>query len=105
MREDDSLFPHEPDHIVSLKHRGPTHEDNLAWACLVCNRFKGSDLASIDLESGLIVRLFSPRTDIWSEHFRLQNGVIVPLTAIGRVTEYLLRLNLPESVELRKSYS
>ena len=45
--EDDAFFPHEPDHIIAVKHRGKTTESNLAWACFVCNRAKGSDLASV----------------------------------------------------------
>ena len=63
---------------------------------------KGSDIASIDLVTGQMVGLFNPRTQRWSEHFRLQeDGRIVPLTAVGRVTETLLRLNLPDRLEVR----
>ncbi len=105
LHADDAMLPHEPDHIVALKHRGRTHEDNLAWACFLCNRFKGSDLASIDVETGQVVRLFNPRTDDWSTHFRLQDGRIIPLTPVARVTEYLLQFNLPENVAFRKSLS
>ena len=60
---DDTLLPHEPDHVISIKHGGPTEETNLAWACFLCNRFKGSDIASIDPNSGQVVRLFHPRGD------------------------------------------
>jgi hypothetical protein len=85
-----------------MKHRGESHEGNLAWTCFYCNRHKGSDLASIDIETGRIVRLFNPRTDRWSRHFRLDGGVIVPLTARGRVTERLLQLNRSEYVQRRE---
>jgi hypothetical protein len=100
---DHAMLPHEPDHIIALKHGGRTHEANLAWACFLCNRFKGSDLASIDIETGQVVRLFNPRADDWSMHFRLQDGRIDPLTPIGRVTEYLLQFNRPENVALRSA--
>ena len=100
--EDDCAYPHEVDHIISRKHRGETQEDNLAWACFVCNRLKGSDIASIDLETGKLARLFHPRNDHWNKHFRLEGAQIVPLTNIGRVTEHLLQLNHPDNVRLRK---
>jgi 5-methylcytosine-specific restriction endonuclease McrA len=48
IHQDDAFLPHEPDHIIAVKHRGETIEGNLAWTCYVCNRAKGSDLASID---------------------------------------------------------
>ena len=37
-----------------------------------------------------------------AEHFRLEDGQIVPLTPIGRVTEYLLQFNQPQSVQERR---
>jgi 5-methylcytosine-specific restriction endonuclease McrA len=104
IHEDDVLLPHEPDHIIATKHRGTTDDGNLAWTCFVCNRGKGSDLSSIDIETGKLIPLFNPRTDRWSEHFRLdRDGRIVPLTDVGRVTEYLLKFNRPEHVELRRT--
>ena len=102
IHEEDAHFGHQLDHVIAQKHRGPTHEDNLAWACYLCNLLKGSDIASVDIESGQIVRLFNPRLDQWAEHFRLEDGRIVPLTAIGRVTEYLLQFNQPQSVQERR---
>lgn len=100
--EDFSFFPFEPDHIIALKHGGPTELANLACSCLECNRLKGTDLASIDPETGLIVRLFHPRQDLWSEHFELRGDIIIPRTAIGRVTEFLLQLNRPQVVSVRR---
>lgn len=47
LAEDDAYFPHESDHIISLKHRGLSVRENLAWSCFDCNRFKGSDIASL----------------------------------------------------------
>jgi hypothetical protein len=101
LHKEDAILSHEPDHIVASKHRGKTHEDNLAWTCFACNRHKGSDLASINYETGRVVRLFNPRTDKWARHFRLEGALIVPMTPKGRVTEYLLQLNNAERVERR----
>lgn len=34
LHEDDAWVPHEPDHIVAIKHRGRTDEANLAFSTL-----------------------------------------------------------------------
>jgi 5-methylcytosine-specific restriction endonuclease McrA len=38
-------FPHQVDHIVSRKHGGESTSDNLAYACVIYNRYKGTDIA------------------------------------------------------------
>jgi hypothetical protein len=96
-----ALAAHEIDHVIAEKHGGLTEAGNLALACALCNGFKGSDLASIDPDSGSIVPLFNPRRERWTEHFRLENGRIEPLTASGRATVRLLQLNHPDRVEER----
>ena len=102
IHEEDCFLPHEPDHIIAVKHGGETREENLAWTCFVCNRAKGSDIASIDGDSGDIVRLFSPRRDGWNENSEVApDGQIRALTSIARATINLLRINRAEQVELR----
>lgn len=99
LHEDHTYFTHEIDHIYAEKHGGDTVETNLCLACADCNRHKGSDLCSLDPQTGAVAALFHPRRDVWSEHFRLEdNGVIAPLTATGRVTERVLRFNRLELV-------
>jgi HNH endonuclease len=98
--ERDAAFPHEVDHIISRQHGGETTADNLAYACLVCNRYKGSNVASIS-RSGNLVALFNPRMDKWSHHFRLNGAFIEPLDLVGEVTARLLRLNTPERLMRR----
>ena len=102
IHEDDSHFPHQPDHVVAQKHRGPTHEDNLAWACYLCNLLKGSDIASVDIESGRSLSPFQPAIGQWADHFRLRRMAVVPLTPIGRVTEYLLQFIHTQAVQDRR---
>ena len=46
IREQDAGFSHQIDHIVSRKHGGPSTLENLASACVLCNRYKGPDIAS-----------------------------------------------------------
>ena len=99
---DDVLLPHEPDHIIATKHGGETVAENLALARFVCNRHKGTDLASVDPDSGSIERLFHPRRHRWDEHFRLDDSRIMPLTSVGRTTSFLLKFNLSRSVAARK---
>ena len=105
LAQDDAYFSHEPDHIIAEKHGGETAFENLAWACFDCNRFKGSDIASRDPRSGELVPLYNPRTDSWDEHFEVDGGAIRALTATGRATERLLKLNLPKRVEVREALS
>ena len=100
--EEQAFFAHEPDHIIATKHGGKTNAENLALACFDCNRFKGSDVASIDPLRGELTPLFNPRTQKWDEHFTIEGGRIVPRTAVGRVTELVLKLNLPSRVEVRE---
>ena len=95
------FFPREPDHIIAEKHGGATTAENLALSCFDCNRFKGSDIASLDPISGSLVPLFNPRSDDWEEHFQIEGGNICALTAVGRATVRLLKLNLPVRVEIR----
>lgn len=87
---------HEIDHIIAQKHGGPTDADNLALSCALCNKHKGSDLVSLDPETGLTVPLYHPRRDHWTDHFQVHAGQVVPLTPTGRVTVHLLQLNHPD---------
>jgi hypothetical protein len=90
------------DHIIAEKHGGITAAENLALACAVCNFRKGSDLASVDEQTGLIAPLFHPRRNRWSDHFQLVGGRIEPRTAEGRATTRLLRFNDADRVEERQ---
>ena len=95
-------FPHQVDHVVSRKHGGTSAFDNLAYACILCNRYKGSDVASINPKTGEAVRLFHPRHDRWADHFRLDADFIEPLTDAGTATVRLLRLNVAERLAERR---
>lgn len=98
---DFSSFSHEPDHIIPLKHGGETIADNLALACFWCNRLKGSDLATLDPQTGHITPLFNPRLHVWTGHFQLDNAVIIPLTPEGRATSVLLQFNRADRLAMR----
>ncbi len=101
LHSDDAGFPHQIDHVVSRKHGGLSSVGNLALACVLCNRNKGSDIASIS-RAGKTVRFFHPRLDRWADHFRISGAVIEPLTEIGEVTARALKLNAQERVIERR---
>jgi hypothetical protein len=93
IHEDDTFYGCQVDHIISEKHGGRTDAENLAYACSFCNRFKGTDLGSIASQTGELTRFYNPRTDQWSEHFRLDGAQIIPRTSIGEVTSKVFGLN------------
>ena len=90
------------EHIVSRQHGGSDDPAGLALACDRCNAYKGTNLTSIDPETRTAVALFSPRADLWSDHFVIRDGQIAGLTPRGRATVRLLNMNAPRRVELRR---
>ena len=64
-------LPFHIDHIIAEKHGGNTTSANLAWACFSCNLRKGPNIAGIDPESGVLTRLYHPRTDSMDRPFRM----------------------------------
>lgn len=99
--EDESFARHQVDHVIAVKHGGETAPENLALCCTLCNRRKGSDLSSLDPETGQLTPLYHPRRDQWHQHFEQRGGHIAGLTASGRATVELLRLNQPDRVKER----
>jgi hypothetical protein len=95
--------PFQIDHIIARQHGGATMLDNLALACIHCNRFKGPNIAGVDPQSGEIIRLFHPRLDIWAEHFFWDGPQLEARTPAGRATITLLRINDPEVVAVRRA--
>ncbi|MEB3281383.1 MAG: HNH endonuclease signature motif containing protein [Lyngbya sp.] len=103
IHENFSIYSHEIDHAIAIKHGGKTTEENLVLACLPCNRYKGSDLTSFDPLTDKITPLFNPRTQNWSDHFKLERGYILGLTPTGRTTIFLLKFNEPGRFQLRQA--
>ncbi len=99
----ESSFPlhFQIDHVRAEKHGGETMENNLALACTHCNRHKGPNIAGFDAETGQTIRLFSPRSDIWEEHFAVDGPRIVGITAIGRATVGVLEMNKADRLLVR----
>jgi hypothetical protein len=94
---------HQIDHILPYQHGGQTIAENLALACSQCNKYKGTNIATYDLETGDLTPFFNPRTQIWREHFQIEEtGEIETLTAEARVTVRILHFNNPNRIEERR---
>jgi hypothetical protein len=81
------------DHIIAQKHGGGSEIENLCYACVFCDRAKGSDIGSIDPTTLRFVRFFNPRVDRWADHFRKTGARIEPVSDIGAVTARILKFN------------
>ena len=86
-----------------MQHGGNSEKENLALSCMRCNRFKGPNVGSFDPDTGELFPYFNPRKQIWSDHFTIEDGRIVPLTSYARVTEKILRFNDEDRLLERKS--
>ena len=75
--------------------------ENLALACLHCNRHKGPNIAGTDPETGAMIRLFHPRLHRWSNHFEWAGAVLRGRTAIGRTTIHVLAINDADFLAMR----
>lgn len=91
------------DHIHPRAAGGLTTPENLAFACPGCNAFKSDQVAGLDPATGKMTRLFHPRLDLWSEHFRWSEDSLdmLPVTSVARATVARLRLNRPALRNLR----
>ena len=96
--------PFEVEHIRPRHTGGRDDESNLALACRSCNASKHIATSAPDPRSGRVVRLFSPRTDAWDEHFLLdqQSAEILGLTDVGRATVARLRMNETQRRQARR---
>jgi hypothetical protein len=94
--------PFEVDHVIAQQHGGKTEFENLALACLRCNKRKGPNLAGIDPDTGEMVRLFHPRKDEWSQHFAFAGSRIEGRTSIGRASVAVLAMNDGQVIMVRE---
>jgi hypothetical protein len=94
-------LPFHIDHVIARQHGGATSPENLALACLHCNRHKGPNIAGRLPETGDIVRLFHPRLDSWSDHFEWDGPILSAKTDVGLVTIQVLAINEADFVAVR----
>ena len=90
------------DHVTPRAAGGSTEPDNLALACVSCSLRKWARQMAVDPDSGNEAPLFNPRKEPWSDHFRWQGEMIVPLTPTGRATTAALEMNRPLILAIRR---
>jgi hypothetical protein len=97
-------FPFEVEHITPLSQQGTNDESNLALACRSCNLRKGIRISGIDNDSNSEVQFFHPRQNLWGEHFQIDTeaGMVMEITAVGKVTVENLKMNSAAQVAARK---
>lgn len=81
------------DHILPESEGGMTELDNLALACVSCSLRKGARRAAVDPTTQRLTRLYHPRTDAWTRHFRWDGLRVTGSSAIGRTTVSALQMN------------
>ncbi|MCB9431853.1 MAG: HNH endonuclease [Ardenticatenaceae bacterium] len=94
------------DHILPVVKGGSDELSNLCLACELCNQYKWTQTDGLDLETGDVVALFHPRQQKWHEHFAWsQDGnTVIGLTACGRATVDVLRLNNELARTVRRNW-
>jgi len=94
------------DHIIPVSAGGETVAGNLCYSCVSCNSFKLNFQTGLDPELNRDARLFDPRSDRWTEHFRWSGDSIqiIGLTSIGRATVNRLRLNQSKMLIARREW-
>lgn len=89
------------EHIRPRKHGGLDAESNACLACIDCNLHKGSNLAGIDPDTGVLTELFNPRFQDWDDHFLWDGFRLAGKTATGRTTIQVLAINSDDQLNLR----
>lgn len=88
------------DHYQPVSRSGSDDLSNLIYACFRCNLYK----ADFWPAGGDQVPLWNPRLDAAVDHFaELEDGRLLALTEVGRITLRRLRLNRPALVSARAS--
>lgn len=103
-QENYAVFYFSIDHIHPVSKGGDNSLGNLAYACQGCNTYKYNKTAGEDPISNLLIRLYHPRKDRWSDHFawNYDYSEIYGTSPVGRVTVRGLQLNRPTLVNLRR---
>lgn len=99
--------PFEVDHIVPLAKGGLDTPTNWALACRACNLHKSDAVDGSDPLTNHAESLFSPRIQIWEDHFEIQNEPPFHLkgkTPTGRATIERLQMNSPAQLAARTQW-
>jgi HNH endonuclease len=94
----------EVEHIQPKSVGGSDDQENLALSCRACNMHKSNRQHCLDPETQERVRLYHPRQDAWTEHFRFNedSSELVGLTPMGRATVACLNMNSRAQIIARR---
>lgn len=94
----------EVEHILPLSLSGETSSDNLCLSCPTCNRHKANRIVAYDSETDTEIPIFHPRQQLWEDHFTWDEdaATLIGITATGRATIEMLRMNRPVITQLRR---
>lgn len=94
------------DHIIPESLGGESTLGNLCLCCWDCNLIKQNRIAGIDPETNQATPLFHPQKQSWSDHFKWEQAGLYlrGITAVGRATVNLMRLNRPLLLQARKRW-
>lgn len=90
------------DHIVPIVAGGKTELENLALACVSCSLRKGARRTASDPLTGNETLLYHPRDQSWGKHFSWRGNRLLGISAQGRATVDLLKINRLLAVAIRK---
>ena len=92
------------EHIVPLSKGGSDEPENLAYACQGCNGSKYAKTEALDPITKMLVPLFDPRTQNWTDHFSWGkiSTIVLGTTPTGRATVLALKLNRKKLIILRE---
>ncbi|MFQ5343337.1 MAG: HNH endonuclease [Anaerolineae bacterium] len=98
--------PLEIEHLIPRVLGGSNDADNLWLACRMCNLYKRDRIHARDPQTRRQVRLFNPREQRWSRHFRWSDDgtQVIGLPACGRATVEALNLNNQYAVTARRNW-
>ncbi len=97
----------EVEHILLLSKGGETIRSNLYFSCPTCNRHKANRIVAHDPESHTEIPSFHPRQQHWNDHFAWNEDAttLIGITATGRATIEMLRMNRPIIGQLRRYWT
>jgi hypothetical protein len=67
--------------------------------------FREKDICVAETVEGCaspVIAVFHPRRQTWTNHFRLDDATVVPITPEGRATTFLLKFNLAGRLTARQ---